>query len=99
MTHDSTPHRIFKISELTRSIASQLLPFSQNSAVSLACACRYFEEPVLSTLGETQQSLTILLEVLPEESWDYTHLEHGRRVVCDQDPPVGGTECSSSGLF
>jgi len=82
----ATSHRIFKISELARFIAGQLVPISRNSAVSLACACRYLEEPVLSTLWETQPSLNILLEALPEAVWEYTHLGHGRRTVCDLDP-------------
>ena len=71
MIHDSTPHRIFKISELTRAITSQLLPVSQGSAVNLACACRYLEEPVLSTLWETQESLCVLVEVFPEDTWSW----------------------------
>ena len=86
MIHGSTSHRIFEISELTRLIASHLIPISRKSAVNLACACRYLEEPVLSTLWETQQrSLYLLLEVLPEGAWDYTHLKHCRRMVRDLD--------------
>ena len=69
MIPDSTPHRIFKISELTRVIASHLVLISPKSAVDLACTCRYIEEPALSTLWETQWSLCILLKVLPEENW------------------------------
>jgi len=69
--HDGMPHRIFKITELTRLIAGHLLLTTcQKSAVSLACACRYLEEPVLSTLWETQHSFCILLEVLPKETWE-----------------------------
>jgi len=68
MIHDSTPYRVLKISELARFIAGQLiLIHARNSAVNLACACRSFEEPILSTLWETQWSLIILLKVLPEE--------------------------------
>jgi len=59
MTHDSTPHRIFKISELTRLIASELVPISRKSTVNLACACRSLEEPNLSTLssGKTRSAI------------------------------------------
>ena len=85
MTHDNISHRIFKITELTRFIANQLVPISRKSAANLACACRYLEEPVLSTLWETQQSLNILLEVLPREAWHHTPRRHGRRAVCDLD--------------
>ena len=76
MIHDSTPHRVFKISELTKLIASQLIPINQKSAVHLACSSRYLEEPVLSTLWETQPSLYTLLLVLPRQTW-HTEDEDG----------------------
>ena len=82
MIHDSTPHRALKISELTRLIASQLvLTHSRKSAVNLACACRCLEEPVLSTLWETQSSLFTLLRVLPKETWGFKHLKFGGKMV------------------
>ena len=82
MIHDNAPNRVFKISELTKLIASQLVPLSRASTTNLACVCRYLEEPVLSTLWETQLLLKPLLEVLPEGTWD-----RGRsmRVVCCTD--------------
>ena len=67
MFHDSTPYRVFKISELTSLIARQLVLISRKSAVNLARACRSLEEPILSTLWETQESLCTLLKVLPEK--------------------------------
>ena len=70
MIHDSTPHRVFRIGELARLIAVQLILISPNSAMNLACACRCLEEPVLRTLWEAQPSLLTLLNVLPEENWD-----------------------------
>jgi len=69
MIHDNAPLRVFKISELTRVIAGQLMLNGQNSAVNLACTCRYLEEPVLSTLWERQESLSTLLKVLPNTDW------------------------------
>ena len=69
MIHDSTSHLVFKIGELTRHIANQLVLISPPSAVNLACTCRYLEEPVLSTLWEKQKSLRTLLEALPDETW------------------------------
>ena len=88
MIHDSTPYRVLKINELTRLIASQLvLVGAENSAVNLACACRSFEEPILSTLWETQWSLGALLKVLPEENWG---LQSNRHSVCDLNPPLEG---------
>ena len=85
MIHDNTPSHIFKISELTRLIASQLVLISQKSAVNFACACRCLEEPILSTLWETQWSLCALLKVLPETTWDYECPFFGIHVVRDLD--------------
>jgi len=81
MIHDGAPHRVFNISELARVIAHQLILISQESAVNLACASRCLEEPVLSTLWETQHSLSILLEVLPEGTWDRQYPEPRVTVV------------------
>lgn len=81
MIHNDTPHRIFKISELTRLIASQLVLINRKDAVNLAYACRYLEEPVLSTLWETQWSLCTLLKVLPEENRGSECLERGKYMV------------------
>ena len=82
MIHDSAPHRVLKISELTGHIASQLVLIdSRRSAVNLACACRCLEEPVLSTLWETQSSMITLLSILPKETWEFPHLEPGPKMV------------------
>ena len=70
MIHDSAPLRVFRISELTRIVAGQLIFTSRESAVNFACTCRCLEEPVLSTLWETQQLMSTLLEVLPKANWD-----------------------------
>lgn len=67
--NSNAAHRVSKISELTRLVATQVILISKRSAVNFACACRHLEEPVLSTLWETQWSLYTLLEVLPEEIW------------------------------
>lgn len=88
MIRDSPPHRVFKISELTRLIASHLILISQESAVNLACTSRHLEEPVLSTLWETQQSLHTLLQVLPEETRACPSVEPGENFkVCGLDFP------------
>ena len=79
MNHDNTSHRVFKIGELTRLVASQLVSISQRSAVNLACACRCLEEPVLSTLWETQPLLYTLLMTLPEDTWgQWGNVEYNR---------------------
>ena len=72
MTRNGTPHRVFGIGELARLITSKLVVIrGKKSAVNLASACRYLEEPVLSVLWETQKSLTTLLELLPGENRRY----------------------------
>ena len=88
MIDDSTPHRVFKIDELTRLITSQLIPANQESAVNLACVCRYLEESVLSTLWEKQQSLHTLLETLPRGTWDWGHPAQGESVVRNLNLPL-----------
>ena len=92
MIHDSVPYRIFKISELTRLIATQLVPTGRKSAVNLACACRSLEEPVLNILWETQLSLCTLLEVLPQETWVFKRSIYTPHTVCGLDPPLEGLE-------
>lgn len=69
MTQDNAPLRVLKISELTRAIASQLVSYRRRGAACLARTCRYLEEPALSALWETQQSLFTLLKVLPKGNW------------------------------
>ena len=93
MTHDGALHRVFKIGELARLITSQLVAIrGKKSAVNLACACRYIEEPVLSALWETQQSLRTLLELLPGENRDYDDVMTTRNTnkVRDLDLSLGG---------
>ena len=83
MIHDGAPHRIFRISELTSLIASHLVLICPKSTASLACACRYLEEPVLSILWQMQWSLDTLLKVLPKETWSCENAERaGDSSVC-----------------
>ena len=89
MIHDGTPHRVFKISELTRHIASQLvLTHSRKSAVNLACACRSLEEPVLSILWETERSMDTLLRVLPKGTWQLKCVEFVYEMVRGLKSPL-----------
>jgi len=98
MMHDSTPLRVFNISELTRVITSQLVLVSRRSAVNLACACRRLEEPVLSTLWETQPSLCTLLKTLPEYTWDWGyHPAWGTQSVRGVDRPSGEIDLTIPG--
>jgi len=87
MIDDSPPHRVFKIGELATLIASQLLVISQESAVNLACSCRYLEGLVLSVLWETQDSLGTLLKVLPKETWVFERRPFYELVVRDLGLP------------
>lgn len=87
MTVDgSAPNRVFKIVELARLIASQLVLVSQTTTVNLACTCRHLEEPALSTLWETQYRLDTLLKV--SDNWVYEHLALGSSVVRGLDRPL-----------
>ena len=61
----NTHHRIFEIDELVGLISRHLVSTHYPSAVSLACACRFLEEPALSSLWELQNSFTTLIGVLP----------------------------------
>lgn len=67
-TRDGAPHRVFKISELSRLIASELVFTSQKSTANPACACRPLE-------GARPQRImgdaTVLLSILPKETWYY----------------------------
>jgi len=87
MIYDGTPHRIFRISELTRLIAGQLTLISPKSTPSLACTCRYLEEPALSSLWQTQPLLDTLLKVLPGETWSCDNPGPGKSVVRGPNPP------------
>ena len=92
MIHDGTPHRVLKVSELTRLIASQLVLISRKSAVNLACAYRCLKEPVLSALWETQSSLITLLKILPEGNWEFKCLGLGYKMVRGLNSPPEGLE-------
>jgi len=93
MINDSASRRVFEILELTRLVAGQLILKRRGSAVNLACACRHLEEPVLSTLWETQESPCTLLETLPRDTWNWDNSAQGGPVVCPESP-VGETERS-----
>ena len=59
------PHRIFEIDELARLISRHLVSTDPGSVASLACTCRFLEEPALSSLWELQDSLFTLIDVSP----------------------------------
>ena len=99
MIQDGATRRVFKIDEISRLIASQLVLTSPKSTTYLARVCRHLEEPVLSTLWATQSSLRALLEVLPEESWGYDYPETNWEVVRGLDPSSGRPNAAVPGYY
>ena len=63
------PHPFFEIDDLVRPVIDDLVKTSRRSAVSLALTCRSLEEPALSSLWKRQNSLIILVKVLPNHAW------------------------------
>lgn len=59
------PHKVFEIDEIFRPIAGHVVDLGGSSAISLACCCKAFEEPVLSLYWEDQR-LDKLASVLPD---------------------------------
>ena len=57
--------RVFEIDELARLVSRNLALTDRKSLVSLACTCRVLEVPALSSLWELQDSLSILIGILP----------------------------------
>jgi len=63
-------HACLNVDEIVRLIAHELVAFSgEGSAVSLACSCKSFEDPVLDALWAKQRSLLLLLKSLPGDVW------------------------------
>ena len=63
-------HPCLSVDEILRLLAFELVGSgAKETAVSLACCCRGFEDPVLDVLWETQDGLTPLLKCLPQEVW------------------------------
>ena len=63
------PHPIVEIDELVRLVIDELVETSPQAAVSFALTCRSLEEPTLSSLWKRQDSLDLLLMVLPSCTW------------------------------
>ena len=64
-------HPCLNVDEILRIVTCQLLKLeAKATAVSLACCCRNFGDPVLDELWETQDRLTPLLKCLPEGVWE-----------------------------
>ena len=63
-------HRFLTLDEMVRLLARELVESKAGaSAVSLACCCKNFEDPVLDVLWETQDRLIPLLKCLSQEVW------------------------------
>jgi len=64
-------HACLNVDEIVRVIAYELVTSKgRGVAVSLACCCKSFEDPVLDALWETQEQLLPLLKSLPGDIWD-----------------------------
>ena len=63
-------HPCLNVDEILRLLACKFVASeSKGTAVSLACCCKSFEDPVLDVLWESQDLLTPLLKCLPREIW------------------------------
>ena len=63
-------HSCLGVDEILELVARELVASgAKGTAVSLACCCRNFEDPVLDPLWETQDRITPLLKCLPQEVW------------------------------
>ena len=61
--HSNMPHRIFEIDEILRIIAWHTKEISESAAISFACCCKAFEEPVLRPLW-VHKPLQVLAKLL-----------------------------------
>ena len=87
------PHQILCIDELLRLIIDELVQTSKQTVPSLACTCRFLEEPALSSLWRRQERLTDLLKVLPNHTWAW--VLHGQSIWSIVS---GRSSLASSGL-
>ena len=66
-------HVCLGVDEIVRLVADELVASEgKKSAVSLACSCKTFKDPVLDALWETQEQLPPLLRSFPESIWENT---------------------------
>ena len=71
-------HPCLKVDEILRLLACKLVESeAKTTAVSFACCCKDFEDPVLDALWESQDRLLPLLKSFPGDVWE---LEAGRFV-------------------
>jgi hypothetical protein len=87
VSSDFQMHRLLLVHDIPHLLACELVGSElKATAVSLACCCRTFEDPVLNVLWETQDQLTPLLKCLPQDAWkegDYTSTFVSKTVVFD----------------
>ena len=64
-------HVCLNVDEIVRLLACELVASKANAtAVSFACCCKKFQEPVLDALWKTQDRLTPLLKCFPQDVWE-----------------------------
>lgn len=67
-------HPCLGVDEILRLIARKLVESeAEATAVSLACCCKCFEDPMLDTLWEGQDQLIPLLKCFPPDAWAERH--------------------------
>ena len=63
-------HPCLRVDEIIRLLACELVASgAEGTAVSVACCCKSFEDPVLDALWEAQNQLLPLLKSLPGDVW------------------------------
>ena len=76
-------HSCLHVDEIVRLIAHELVTSrGKQTAVSLACCCKIFEDPVLDTLWETQDRLLPLLKSFPGDVWNDDGCTVGAQMIC-----------------
>lgn len=65
-------HPCLRVDEIVRLIASELVASEcKATAAALARCCKSFEDPVLDSLWENQESLIQVLKIFPKDAWTY----------------------------
>jgi len=89
-------HPCLNVDEVLRLLACKLVASgAKAAAVSLACCCRSFEDPLLDALWETQDGLLPLLKSLPGDVWK---VEKGQ-FVSPLTAFIFSSDCSAKEVF
>ena len=90
-------HPCLNVDEILRLLAHELAwSKAKATALSLACCCKSFEDPVLDVLWGTQERLLPLLKSFPGDVWK---VEAGRFVSPPTVPILSSSDCSTEEVF